>query len=226
MQPEQLLLALVVTLIPLILAITVHEFAHIAMARWLGDDLGTRMGRYNLNPISHIDPVWTIALPAILVVMSAGSGALPFFAAGKPAPYNPVRLDRRIRGKRITLRTGELLVAIAGPLSNLAMALVCTLILAVAVRVGVNIGDPYSPVALLHQFIVLNLALFVFNLIPIPPLDGSKVIMSLLPRAAADKFEQVATRLSWGLLAFVILAGGIFIRPIIGLLRAGLSLLL
>lgn len=226
MQPEQLILALAVTLIPLILAITVHEFAHVAMARWLGDDTGTRMGRFNLNPLSHIDPIWTVALPAVLVIMSAGSAAVPFFAAGKPAPYNPTGLTREVNGKRITLRTAELLVAAAGPVSNLAMAIVCTLVLAVATRAGVNIYDPYSPVWLLQHFVVLNLALFVFNLIPIPPLDGSKVLVSILPRGAAAKYESIAGQLSWGLLLFVILAGGFIILPIVMLLKAGLSLLL
>lgn len=216
MDPQQLILNLVVTLIPLILAITVHEFAHIAMARWLGDDLGTRMGRYNLNPLSHIDPIWTVALPAILVVMSGGGAALPFFAAGKPAPYNPVRLDRRFGGKRITLRNAELLVAAAGPLSNIALALVCMIALAVVGRAGVDITDPFSPLALLPRFVVLNLALFVFNLIPIPPLDGSKVVYALLPTGLAERYEAVATRLSWVLLVAVIVAGGVFIGPIVG----------
>lgn len=226
MDPQQLILSLAITLIPLILAITVHEFAHVAMARWLGDDLGTRMGRYNLNPLSHIDPIWTVALPAILVVTSAGGAALPFFAAGKPAPYNPVRLDRKFGGKRITLRNAELLVAAAGPMSNLALAVVCMLALAVVGRAGVDITDPFSPLALLHRFVVLNLALFVFNLIPIPPLDGSKVIMAVLPTGAAEKYEAIASRASWVLLMFVIVAGGLVIRPIVGGLYALLALLL
>lgn len=226
MDPQQLILTLVVTLVLVILAITVHEFAHIAMARWLGDDTGTRMGRYNLNPLSHIDPIWTVGLPAILVLLSAGGGAVPFFAAGKPAPYNPVRLDRVIGGKRITLRTGELLVAAAGPVSNLLLAIACAIALAVAMRAGANVGDPFSPWALLQKFAILNLALLVFNLIPIPPLDGSKVLMSVLPRSLAARYEDISSRLSWVLFAFVIFAGGIIIYPVVLLLWGGLSLLL
>ncbi len=226
MDPQQLILTLAVTLVSVILAITVHEFAHIAMARWLGDDTGTRMGRYNLNPLSHIDPIWTVGLPAILVVLTAGGAATPFFAAGKPAPYTPTRLDRRFRGKRITMRTAELLVAAAGPVSNLLLAFACTVALAIATRAGVDMSDPYSPIQLVYRFILLNLALFVFNFIPIPPLDGSKVLMSLLPRPMAAKYEEVGSRLTWVLFAFVIFAGGLFIFPVVRFLWSGLSLLL
>lgn len=226
MDLQQLILNLAVTLIPLILAITVHEFAHVAMARWLGDDLGTRLGRYNLNPLSHIDPIWTVALPAVLVVTSTSGAPLPFFAAGKPAPYNPVRLDRKIRGKRISLRNAELLVAAAGPLSNLALATACMIALAVVGRVGVDITDPLSPVALVYRFVVLNLALFVFNLIPIPPLDGSKVLYALLPSGLAERYDAVASRLSWVLFIAVILVGGMFIAPLVGGLYRLLALLL
>lgn len=225
MEPDQLILRLTVTILPLILAITVHEWAHVAMARFLGDDTGTRLGRFTLNPLAHIDPVWTVALPAMLVILGSG-GSLPFFAAGKPAPYNPGQLTRSVGGRRISLRKGELLVAAAGPASNLVLATLCTVVLAVAVRAGVDITDPYSPVTLLRGFIVLNLALFVFNLIPIPPLDGSKVLMNVLPRGLAYRYERVAGSLSWVLLLVVIFAGGAIIRPIVGLLTGILSLLL
>jgi Zn-dependent protease len=209
MDPADLVLRLVTTLIPLILAISVHEFAHIAMARWLGDDLGTRLGRYTLNPIAHVDPFWTLLLPAILVLQ----GGMGFFAAGKPAPYNPASLDRHIRGKRVTLRTAELLVAIAGPLSNVALALVTGAVVVILHYAGVDVYDRASPVRLLLDFFALNLALFAFNLIPVPPLDGSKVLFGLLPHDAARKYDEIATKLSWVLFIGAILLAGYFIYP-------------
>lgn len=216
LDPQELLFRLVVTLVPLILAIAVHEFAHVAMARWLGDDTGTRLGRFTLNPIAHIDPVWTVGLPALLVIMSAGSGgALPFFAAGKPAPYNPARLHREFGGKRITLRTAELLVAAAGPLSNVLLALLSAVLAVVLVQLGFSL-EARSVVWLVVMFFSLNIALAVFNLIPIPPLDGSKVLLALLPHDAARKYDEVATKLSWVLLGAVLLTGGFIIAPVVG----------
>jgi Zn-dependent protease len=198
---------------PLILAIAVHEWAHVAMARFLGDDLGTREGRFTLNPIAHIDPIWTLALPIFLVVMStaAGGAGIPFFAAGKPAPYNPNRLDRQFGGKRISLRTAEMLVAAAGPFSNLVLAILCVGILAVLKATGIGLTGQVSPAWLLVMFIQLNVALMVFNLIPIPPLDGSKVLMSLLPRDKAARYEEVATSMSWILLGLLIWKGWLLI---------------
>ncbi|MFZ9889026.1 MAG: site-2 protease family protein, partial [Myxococcota bacterium] len=138
----------------------------------------------------------------------------------------PGQLTRRLWGQHVSLRKGELLGAAAGPVSNLVLATLCTMGLAVAVRAGADISDPYSPFTLLRGFIVLNLALFVFNLIPIPPLDGSKVLMNVLPRALAYRYERAASSLSWVLLLLVIFAGGVIIRPIVGLLTGVLSLLL
>lgn len=208
---QNLLLRLVTTLIPLILAVSVHEFAHIATARWLGDDLGTRMGRFTLNPVVHVDPFWTLLLPAILIVQ----GGMGFFAAGKPAPYNPVRLDREFRGKRISLRSAELLVAIAGPLSNVAMAVITGIVLIAMNLAGVNVFDPTSPVRLLVDFFALNLALFAFNLIPVPPLDGHKVLYGLLPYETARKYDELANRASWVLFILAILLAGYLIHPIV-----------
>lgn len=219
---QQLIFTLVVTLVPLILAIAVHEFAHIAMARWLGDDLGTRLGRFTLNPLAHMDPIWTLGVPALLVIMSAGSGgAIPFFAAGKPAPYNPVRLDRRFGGKRISLRTAELLVAAAGPASNVLLALVSGVLAFVAVKAGAPLEER-SPVWLLTLFFQLNVALAFFNLIPIPPLDGSKVLYALLPTRAAEQYAELAGRLSWVLLGAVILGGRYIVIPVVVLAQTGL----
>lgn len=207
---QDLFFNLVIVIGPLILAITVHEFCHIAAARWLGDDLGTRMGRFTLDPLKHIDPMWTVGLPVILVVMNTISGGMgiPFFAAGKPAPYNPNNLTRQFGGKRIRLRTAELLVAVAGPLSNLALAFLSLFGIWLCYRLGYYPESKISLIWLLRNFMFLNIALFVFNLIPIPPLDGSKVLAALLPHNAAIKFEEVGAQMGWVLLAFMIFMGG------------------
>lgn len=218
----------VTTIVPLILAIAVHEWAHVAMARFLGDRTGENMGRLTLNPLAHADPIWTVALPTYFVIMqtlAAGSGmAVPFFGAGKPAPYNPLRFDRTFRGKRITMRTGEMLVAAAGPFSNIVLAVAFTAI-ASALYHGADegFGDPRSITMLAFKFAVLNVGLAIFNMIPIPPLDGSKVLMSLLPRAAAETYERIASQLSWLLLILLFMGGASFIlRPIQGAVISGL----
>ena len=225
---ESLIFNLAVTLVPLILAIAVHEWAHVAMARFLGDRTGEEQGRLTLNPLAHIDPVWTVGLPAFLVVsstLSAGAAAvIPFFAAGKPAPYNALRFTRKIRGERVTMRTGELLVAAAGPASNIALAVMTTAVLFVLMRTGSSLADPRSVAHLVFGFILLNVGLAAFNLLPVPPLDGSKVLMSLLPRPAAAKYEAVASRLSWVLLLLLVFGGA---RYILGpVQRAAIELVL
>lgn len=216
---------IVVGVAMLVMAIGIHEWAHIAMARFLGDDTGTRLGRYTLNPLAHADPVWTIALPTIFMFMQATSPmAVPFFGAGKPAPYNPMRLDRRFNGKRITLGTAELLVALAGPLSNLVMALVSTVLVIVLIHAGQPLTtDAPSLSTLAFRFAVLNIGLLLFNLIPVPPLDGSKVLFNLLPRPLALKYERVCEALSWVLFAALIFGGArLILAPIQGLFIEGL----
>lgn len=222
---QQLIFNLVVIIGPLVLAIAIHEFSHIAMARFLGDDLGTRLGRFTLDPLKHIDPLWTIGLPVILVLMStlSGGSGIPFFAAGKPAPYNPLALKRKFFGRRITLRRAELLVAIAGPLSNLALAFISLLVVYLLDRFGYNKFSGYSLGGLLVQFVYLNVALFVFNLIPIPPLDGSKVLASLLPRGVAAKYEDIAGSLSWVMLGLLIFGGGSLIGSLVRFVVNGMS---
>lgn len=214
---EAIVFNVVTTVLPLILAIAVHEWAHIAMARFLGDSTGTSMGRYTLNPIAHVDPIWTLALPIYFVVMQTLAGAgfpVPFFAAGKPAPYSPAKLDRKINGKRISLGLAETLVAAAGPVSNLVMAAATTLIMVGLMRAGETLDfveDPRSLAILAFKFVILNIGLFLFNLIPIPPLDGSKILFNLLPRSLGLKYQAVTDKLSWVLLILLFAGGARFI---------------
>ncbi len=212
---ERLIFNEVTILIPLILAIAVHEYAHVAMARWLGDRTGEQEGRLTLNPLVHIDPIWTVLVPAYFVYAQTIVGnlfAVPFFGAGKPAPYRPVNLTRPIFGKRVTMRTGSLLVALAGPMSNVVLFLISAAIMVALVRVGgFPLDDPRSPAVLMFRFALLNTGLAMFNMIPIPPLDGSKVLAGLLPRAMADKYEEIAGKLSWVLLILLFVGGARFI---------------
>ncbi len=172
MTPETLL-QLVTVLVPLILSLTVHEFAHAAAARFLGDDTAEREGRFTLNPTSHIDPFGSLMLPALLVLMNTGF----WFGWAKPVPFNPLRFTRRIRMKH-----GVLLVAAAGPLSNLLLAFVCAGLLSMFT------GNE-AAARLLYTCVLLNVLLFLFNLLPVPPLDGSKVAYGLLP----DRWNGVLT---------------------------------
>jgi Zn-dependent protease len=210
MTPD-LMLHLVLVLVPMILSLSVHEFAHAAAASLLGDDTAERQGRFTLNPISHIDPIGTLLLPALLVM--SGSGI--FFGWAKPVPFNPVQFNRKIRMKH-----GILLTAIAGPLSNLVLAVLSALLLAV-----LPAADASS--ALLHTMVYLNVALFFFNMLPVPPLDGSKVAFGLLPDSANSAlrvFERhtwVAPALFLGVFFF---AGRIIGAPIIWVSSGILSL--
>ncbi len=209
---EHFILRVVTFIVPLIVAVTFHEFSHIAMARWLGDDLGTRLGRFTLDPLKHIDPIWTVGLPVLLMAMGTMSGSgVPIIAAGKPSPYNPVALNRKFGGKRISLRYAELLVAIAGPLSNLVLAFISLFGVFVLLRMGYYDGEQYSASGLLTQFVYLNVSLFVLNLIPVHPLDGAKVLVPFLPRQAAMRFEAIGPQISWFLLLILLFGGGTFI---------------
>ena len=147
----------------LIFSVILHEVAHGYMANWLGDPTARLQGRLTLNPLSHIDPVGSVILPAILVL--SNSPIMIGFA--KPVPYNP----HYLHGKY-----DEALVAGAGPATNLFLAIIFGL----AIRFG---SVSMSP-ALFNAFamiVIINLTLAIFNLIPIPPLDGSKVLSTILP---------------------------------------------
>jgi Zn-dependent protease len=161
------LLAGVKLLIPLILSLTVHEFAHAWLAWRLGDDTGSRMGRLTLNPLPHIDLLGTILLPLL---------GIPFGWA-KPVPINPARFRRGI-----SMNTGMVLTAAAGPLANAALAIICTVVFGLFIRFLPGAAMPGSGSReLLLNLIQLNVVLAIFNMIPIPPLDGSRVVDGLMP---------------------------------------------
>ncbi|MBC8115132.1 MAG: site-2 protease family protein [Candidatus Saccharimonas sp.] len=171
------LLARVMWFIPVLLSLTVHEWAHAWTAWKLGDDTARLMGRLSLNPLVHMDPIGTFLLPLM---------GVPFGWA-KPVPVNPLRFRRDV-----TVRGGMLLVAVAGPISNVCIALVSWLLLFVLVRT-VPVGDHpelESVIQLLVILVAINIGLAMFNMIPIPPLDGSKVVDALVPDSARPAWNQ------------------------------------
>ena len=155
--------------IVIVLSAVVHEFSHAAMAKHLGDNTAEQQGRLTLNPFVHLDMVGTVILPLLLLFTSG-----IFLGWAKPVPYNPYNLRDQ--------KTGNLKVAIAGPLSNIAIAVVLGLVLRfVYFEQG---GFPIEG-QLISFVVMVNIVLAIFNLIPVPPLDGSKIFYDLLPRVGA-----------------------------------------
>ncbi len=180
----------------LVLSVVIHEVSHGTMAYYLGDMTAKRAGRLTLNPFPHIDPLGSVILPALMVISSSPI----LFGWAKPVPYNPYNL--RKGGK-----WAEALVAFAGPLSNFALALIFGL----SIRFGLM---PTEALGIAFMAVYINVLLGVFNLIPIPPLDGSKILPSLLPNTLAIRYAQLTSSLNrnpmlgFGFVILLVLAFG------------------
>lgn len=178
----------------LVMSVVIHEVAHGVAANYLGDPTAKLQGRLTLNPLPHVDPMGSVILPGILALSSA-----PFlFGWAKPVPYNPYNFQRGGRW-------GEAFVAAAGPAANLALAVV----FAFAIRFGLV---PPEALSLATAIVFLNVLLALFNLIPIPPLDGSKILSALLPRSLALSYARVRNILEHNIfLAFGIVIIGVLL---------------
>ena len=210
---------IVVVLVPMILSLTVHEFAHAWSAHKLGDDTALAAGRMTLNPLPHIDLFGTILLPIISVV----TGGIGFIAWAKPVPVSPYRFKRTV-----TMRTGMMITALAGPASNLVLAfLVCGALMLID-RLGLGGGGDGGDLAqkgrmsvdlLLGRIFFMNIGLAVFNMLPIPPLDGSR----MLPQAWQERMARYSLVVFFAFILAINFIGGILTVPVVLIGKAIMS---
>ena len=206
MSPDNILFRIATWLIPLVFAIVLHEVSHGWVANAFGDPTAKRKRRLSLNPLRHVDPIGTVALPLALAVAGA-----PIFGWAKPVPV----VQRRLRNPRVHM----MLVALAGPGMNVLLAIVA----AIAFALLAPMASPNSFIWLfvlmnLANFIIINAFLAVFNMLPIPPFDGSHVVEGLLPRPLAMRYRRLA-RFGFPLL-FVLLVALPMLAPQFNLVAA------
>ncbi|WP_273396803.1 site-2 protease family protein [Thermophilibacter mediterraneus] len=195
------LVSMVVTVALVMFSAMVHEVAHGLAAHLCGDDTAKEAGRLTLDPRAHLDPVGSVVLPLAMALMGG-----PVFAFARPVPYNPARLRNP--------RRDELIVALAGPASNLLQALVGTALVAALLSPAALAAAPDAALALLDvllTYVSVNLVLCFFNLIPLPPLDGSKVVLFFLSGRARARYYELQNY------SMAILLAALYLLP--GLLR-------
>ncbi|HHV48702.1 site-2 protease family protein [Azonexus hydrophilus] len=205
-----LIQTIAIAALPVVFAITLHEAAHGYAARHFGDPTAWQAGRISLNPLRHIDPVGTVLIPLLILLFSAGSF---LFGYAKPVPVNFSRLRNP--------KQDMFWVALAGPAANLFMALVWAALLKLAWEMPVN--DFTVPLSEMSKLgVIINCVLMVLNLLPLPPLDGGRIAVSLLPYPLASKFAQLER---WGfpILLLLLFTGilGLVMSPLVQML-AGL----
>jgi Zn-dependent protease len=210
----QIVQTIAIYAIPVLFAITVHEAAHGYAARHYGDNTAYMLGRITLNPIKHIDPVGTIAMPLLLYF--ATSGAF-LFGYAKPVPVN----FNRLRNPKKDM----VWVALAGPGANLIQAILWTMLLYVLVASGV---EERFFLQMCRAGILVNLVMFAFNLFPLPPLDGGRILVGLLPWKQAALVSRIEP---WGffiVMALVIsgVVGNLWLRPLMALTSGAIEVLL
>lgn len=195
-------------LISIVVGLVIHEAMHGYVAHWLGDDTAHHEGRLTLNPLVHIDPIMTVLLPAVLII-----AGLPPILAAKPVPFNPERLKWD--------EFGAALVGVAGPLTNLALAAIAALFFRITMP---EFGSH------LYNFIVtfasINIGIFVFNMIPIPPLDGSRLLYAFAPEPLQDFMRQIEALGIIVILVLVLFFYSFFAGPIVNIMETILEFLL
>lgn len=213
---QELIVTLTIWALPVLFAITLHEAAHGYAARHFGDRTAELAGRISLNPIRHIDPVGTILVPGLILITSSlvGAGAM-LFGWAKPVPVNFGRLRNP--------KADMLWVAAAGPFANLVMAVGWALLFRVAVGMPDNAyALPMAKMA--DAGMQINAVLMFLNLVPLPPLDGGRIAVSLLPPGPAYKFAQIEPY-GFPILLFLLLTGilGDILGPLVAIFRFALA---
>jgi len=190
------ILVLVSILVSILLSMTVHEAMHAYVAYWLGDDTAKLLGRLSLNPFVHIDLFTTILMPILLAI-----AGLPPFGAAKPVPFNPYKVRYG--------EYGAALVGVSGPMTNLLLAMFA----GGAMRLlQITSGTSYT---IIGTFVIVNLSFFVFNMIPYPPLDGSRLLYAFAPDGLRKVMRMIEQAGLISLLLFMLVAFS-FIAPVIG----------
>ncbi len=187
-------------IVALVFSVVIHEMAHGYAANWLGDPTARLQGRLSANPLVHIDPLMSVILPGLLIL----TGSPFLFGAAKPVPYNPYNFTNQ--------KWGEAIVAAAGPAANVFIAIVFATLIHFSGILALS--DTFVTLAV--QIIFLNIFLAFFNLVPIPPLDGSKILPKFLPFGLAMKYSQfryfmeqnIALSFAIVILAFMLFLGG------------------
>jgi len=180
-------LLVILALIVIAISMTVHEYMHGFVSNLLGDDTARLSGRLSLNPLKHIDPVTTVLLPVVLVLLHE-----PPFGAAKPVPFNPYKLKYD--------EFGAALVGIAGPASNLIMAVIGGLLIRLTFVPDLNVW-----VTFWYLFIAINIGFCIFNLIPFPPLDGSRVLYAFAPRGLQRIMNQIESLGFFAIVIFILI---------------------
>jgi Zn-dependent protease len=203
--PERIAMGLTAYVV-LLFSLSVHESAHAWMAHKMGDDTALALGRVSLNPIVHIDPIGTLLFPLIQIFTG-----IPTLGWAKPTPYNPANFRREV-----SMRQGHMLVAGAGPVSNLLLAGLFAAVFFVIVRAGVAVTGRHPVVMIVVAGIQMNVVLAVFNFVPIPPLDGSKVASYGLPGSFGERYDRVMEPYGYMILLLLMVTGilGYVISPI------------
>lgn len=202
---NELIQTVLIYALPVLFAITVHEAAHAYVARALGDHTASMLGRVTLNPFKHVDPVGTILMPLLLYFSTSGAF---LFGYAKPVPVNFANLHHPKRDM--------VWVALAGPASNFIQAIVWALVLVALAVIGT---DERFFIEMARAGILVNLVMWAFNLFPLPPLDGGRILAGLLPTKAAMMFSRIEPFGFFIVLGLVLMGivGTIWLRPLMNI---------